>query len=1066
MRQRYTIPVLAALAAPHAASAQLSTPFDSATLASVRWRNIGPANMSGRVTDIEAVPGNPRIFYVATAAGGIWKTINAGTTFHPLFDREKVVSMGDMAIAPSNPDVLYAGTGEEDSRNSISPGGGVYKSTDAGKTWTLVGLEDTQQIGRIVVHPTNPDIAYVAALGHTWGPNKERGLYKTADGGKTWRLVKFVSDRAGFVDVAMDPSNPDVLYAASWERVRGPYLLKSGGPGSALWKTTDGGATWTEIRGGGLPTTTKGRIGLAIAPSNPQVIYAMVEADSLPNPKKGPLAQLKPGEETYGLGSPSYARSKTQSGIYRSTDGGRTWERTWRYTGDQRPFYYSQIRVDPKNPDRIYWASSVFRFSDDGGKTERIGALGVHVDWHAMWIDPNDPDHWIAGNDGGVAITYDKGGTLIHPNTMAIGQFYQVSYDMQPLYRVCGGLQDNGSWCGPSRSRNRGGITNADWINVGGGDGFFTANDPTDPNIVYSESQGGRINRVDLASGTITPIRRSPRGFTAFEDSLIVARGDTAQPETPEIGRRLQEIRARARADSALALRFNWNTPFFLSPHSPSTVYAGGNRVLKSVNRGDVFVPISPDLSTKDSAKIKTSLRTTGGITPDVTGAEAHGTVTALAESPLRPGILWAGTDDGNLWLTRNDGATWENLTGRFPGLPARTWTSRIEASAFDSARVYVAFDNHRVNDFAPYLYMSEDFGRTFRSIAGGLPKEGPAFVHVVREDPVNRNLLYVGTDVAAYVSPDRGRTWQRFPGLPTVPVHDLKVHPRERELIAGTHGRSIYVGDVAPLQELADSILRKELHVFAVRPAYQYTQVSGMNENGHMVFKANNPPYGAALAYRVGGTARPQAVAAGDGAAAPSGAGSARNVPSVPSVQNAQDPRDTTSAPNDGAAAAAAATDTAKGPKARIVITDVKGDTIRVLTGPAGPGLHRVYWDLRYAAKPLGPAALRDSVARARIEKQRQDSIKAATGKDLVAEAERAMRPEAMERNPRPAELPLGAGSDARQLMRRGGRNGLHVEPGEYVAHLTVNGRTTRQVIKVVRLGDVRDESGLFGER
>src|ERR671932_489995 len=565
--------VVASLALTRPAGGQLSAPLDSATLAALCRGSVGPAVVSGRITDIEGIPGTAT-FYVAAASGGIWKTTNNGTTFSPIFDKEKVVSLGALAIAPSNPEILYAGTGEEDSRNSMSPGGGVYKSTDGGKTWKLVGLEQTQHIGRIVVHPSDPNIVYVAALGHTWGPNKERGLYKSTDGGATWQLVKFVSDVAGFVDVALDPSNPNVVWATSWERIRGPYFLKSGGPGSAIWKSTDAGKTWTKVQGGGLPTVTLGRVGIAIAPSDPQVVYLTVEADSTPNPKKGPTRELKPGEETYGLNAPGYPRSKTESGIYRSVDGGQTWQMMWRYKNDMRPFYYSQIRVDPKNPQRIYWMSSIFRFSDDGGKTERIGGLTVHGDWHAMWIDPTNPDHWIAGNDGGIALTWDKGGTFIHLNNMPLGQFYQVSYDMQPLYRVCGGLQDNGSWCGPSRSKSRSGITNAEWVNVGGGDGFFTAQDPAEPNIVYSESQGGNINRVDDLNGTITPIRRGPRG-RAMEDSMIVARGDTIKPETPEVSSHLRALRERARADSAKLLRFNWNAPFFMSPHSRFTIYAG-----------------------------------------------------------------------------------------------------------------------------------------------------------------------------------------------------------------------------------------------------------------------------------------------------------------------------------------------------------------------------------------------------------------------------------------------------------------------------------------------------------
>jgi photosystem II stability/assembly factor-like uncharacterized protein len=973
--------------------------------------------MSGRITDIEGVPGSST-FYVAAASGGIWKTTNHGTTFLPVFDREKVISMGDIAIAPSDSSVIYAGTGEEDSRNSISPGGGVYKSTDGGKTWKLVGLEETQHVGRIVVDPRDANVAYVAAVGHTWGPNRERGLYKTTDGGATWQLAKFVSDKAGFVDVALDPSNPDIVWATSWERVRGPYFLRSGGPGSALWKSVDAGKSWTQVKGGGLPATTLGRIGLAIAPSNPKVIYATVEADSAPNPKRGPAYVLKPGEESYGLDAGGYPRSKTQSGIYRSTDGGATWQMMWRYKDDMRPFYYSQIRVDPKNPERIYWMSSLFRFSDDGGRTERRGGIGVHGDWHALWIDPTNPDHWVAGNDGGIAVTWDKGGTLIHPNTMALGQFYQVSYDMQPLYRVCGGLQDNGSWCGPSRTTGRG-IGNEQWFNAGGGDGFFTAQDPEEPNIVYSESQGGRINRLDVDARTITPIRRGPRG-QPMEDSMIVARGDTTRPETPELSARLRALRERARDDSAKMLRFNWNTPFFISPHSRYTIYAAGNRVIKSVNRGDTFTPISPDLSTKDSLRIFISTKRTGGLTPDNSGAETHGTITALAESPVRAGLLFAGTDDGNLWLTRNDGGVWENLTGRFPGVPAKTWVSRIEPSRFDSGTVYVSFDNHRENDFAPYVFVSTDMGRSFRSIASSLPRSGPAFVHVVREDPLNRNLLYVGTDVGVYISMDRGGSWQRFmTGLPTVPVHDLKIHPRERELIAGTHGRSIWIVDVSPLQEMADSLRAKPVHVFAVKPAYQYTPGQFAARNGHMQYQGDNAPYGAVIHYRVSREAATTAAT-------------------------------TTESQGDGGAAPR---DSVRATRARIVITSIDGDTVRVLSGAGGAGLHRVVWDLRRPAEPLGPAALRDSIANARLTQQRNDSIKAAGGTVPSAEGERGAP------NPRPAEAPPGASDDFGSSRDRG-RRGPQVEAGEYLAYVTVGGRTERRVIKVVRLSDVSDAS------
>jgi hypothetical protein len=1013
--------------------------------------------MGGRITDIEGDPRNPKIFYVVAATGGIWKTINNGTMFFPIFDKERVISMGDLAIAPSNPDILYAGTGEEDSRNSMSPGGGLYKSTDGGRTWKLSGLEATQQIGRIIVDPQDPNIVYVAALGHAWNSNPERGLYKTTDGGTTWKLVKFISDKAGFVDIAMDPNDHNTLFASSWERVRGPYFLKSGGPGSGLWKTTDGGATWTEVKDGGFPATTKGRIGVAIAPSDSKTVYALVEADTLPKPLPK------------GMRPDTSKAQRTNSGLYRSTDGGATWTLMRRNEGDARPFYYSQVRVDPRNPNRVYWMSSVWRFSDDGGKTERRGALSLHTDWHAMWIDPRDPDHFILGDDGGIGLTWDKGGTYDFINTMPLGQFYDVSYDMQKPYFVCGGLQDNGSWCGPSKTRSRFGPTNADWQNVGGGDGFYTAQDPNDPNIVYSESQGGNASRLNLATNARASIMRGggrPQG-SIFEDSLIIARGDTTQPPTPEVSARIAAIRARAVADSAKRYRFNWETPFFLSPHAPTTVYIGGNRVLKSTDRGDHFYPISPDLSTKDSARIIMSTRTTGGVTRDATGAETYGTVTALAESPIRPGILWAGTDDGNVWLTTNDGGSWTDITKRFPGLPSKTWVTKLEPSHFDTATVYASFDGHRDNNFKPYLYVSNDFGQTFRSIVNNLPSGGIDFVHVVREDPYNRDLLFVGTDVGAYVSTNRGSTWQRFmTGLPTVPVHDLKIHPRDRELIAGTHGRSIWIVDIAPLEQMADSVASRPAYFFQPINGYEYTIGFTQRWEGNKNFVADNPPFGDAFVYRLT-------------------AGDTR--------------RDTT----------------------RIVITNVKGDVVRSLTGPGGAGVHRVVWDLRGTPRPLGPAALRDSLAAARVRRAREDSLRTARGDTGAVErqlppgvdtaAMRAMRDsmtamrargdtagvralrERMggqfggqfggrgqgggrfggraitgELNLRPAEAPPGVtggfpgggGGGGGGGFFGGGRAGPMVPEGDYLVTITASGQTMKRVVHVERVSEIREDS------
>ncbi|HZD06527.1 MAG TPA: hypothetical protein VE173_16560, partial [Longimicrobiales bacterium] len=595
-------------------------------------------------------------------------------------------------------------------------------STDGGLTWELKGLEATEHIGRIVVHPENPDIVWVAALGALWRSNPERGLYKTTDGGDTWRQVKFVSDKAGFVDLAIHPRNPDILFASSWERERGPYYLQSGGPGSALWKSTDGGESWTKVDGGGLPTTELGRIGVAFAPSRPDVVYALVEAAD------------GEGEDQQDL-----------SGLYRSEDGGDTWEQ--KNTTNSRPFYYSQVRVDPLDPDRVYFSS--FYFSEDGGRTVRGAGEEVHVDTHAMWIDPNDPDRLVIGNDGGIAISFDRGGNYLYPHIVPVGQFYAVSYDFDVPYNVCGGLQDNYSWCGPSR-KDGGEITNYDWFRVSGGDGFVTQQDPRDPNVVYSESQGGNIGRSNVATGERTSLGRPNwrEVYQAYQDSIAVLWPDSTQPMPSEHRERIADLQRRATADSAaLQLRYNWNTPFLLSPHDPDVLYVGSNRVLKSTNRGDDLLPISPDLSRQDEEKIRVSTETTGGISRDVTGAETFATIVSLAESPLRRSLLYAGTDDGNLWMSPDDGGEWTDLTANLEGLvPDGTYVSRIEPSSQVADRVYVTLDNHRRGDFTPYVVVSEDRGRSFRSIAANLPTGGPDFAHVIREDPVNADLLYVGT--------------------------------------------------------------------------------------------------------------------------------------------------------------------------------------------------------------------------------------------------------------------------------------------------------------------------------
>jgi hypothetical protein len=610
-------------------------------------------------------------------------------------------------------------------------------------------------------------------------------------------------------------------------------------------------------------------------------------------------------------------------------DGGETWEHM--NTFNTRPFYYSEVKVDPADPDRVYFSS--FRFTTDGGRTTAQAARESHVDFHAFWIDPEDPQRVIVGNDGGISISHDQGGNYWFPNTFAIGQFYAVSYDMAKPYNVCGGLQDNYSWCGPSR-KARGPITNHDWFSISGGDGFVTQQDPRDPNIVYSESQRGRMGRSNLATGERTSLGLPDwqEGYRQIQDSIALLWPDTTRPMPQEHVDRIAQLQERASADSAaLQLRYNWNTPFFLSPHDPDVLYAGANRVLKSTNRGDDLVPISPDLTRQDQEKIRISTEETGGITPDITGAETFATIVSLAESPLEQGLLYAGTDDGNLWVSPDDGGSWEDVTAQLGDLvPDGTYVSRIEPSHHRADRVYVTFDNHRRGDFTPYVLVSEDRGGSFRSISSDLPTGKPDFAHVIREDPVNEDLLFVGTDVGVYASLDRGGSWQRFMnGLPTAPVRDLQIHPRDGELIAGTHGRSIWIVDITPLQQLDGSVMASDVHLFQPSPAFHFgTRPTGGEFTAQAYFEAPNPPYGAVIRYWLAEDVDADSVA--------------------------------------------------------VVIQDPRGDTVRTLSGLARDGWNQVVWDLEgeRITLPRSPSERRDSIATERRLAVVVDSL-AASGVD-----------------------------------------------------------------------------------
>ena len=765
------------------------SPYDTA-LKNLKFRSIGPAVMGGRIDDLAIVESNPDIIYVGTAAGGIMKTVNGGMSWQAIFEDQPNPSIGDLALAPSNPSILYVGTGEPNNRQSSSWGDGIYKSMDGGATFTHMGLRETHHIGRIVVHPTDPNTVYAAALGDLWGPNKERGVYMSTDGGATWKQTLFVNEDTGVTDISIDPQSPNILYAAAYQRRRTVFGFNGGGPGSGLYRSTDGGLHWTKLGGPtlgrGLPTGEYGRCALDVYRRNSNIVYALIE-------------------------------HPTQGGVYRSEDKGATWTRM--SDTNPRPMYFSQIRVDPSSDQRIWMGGVNIYFSEDGGRTFTQNRFrNVHSDVHAIWIDPSNSDHLVIGNDGGVWATNDSGRNWRHFNNMAIGQFYEVAYDFQKPYKICGGAQDNYSWCGPSSNMQTLGVGNEDWFTVQGGDGFYNRIDPSDPNIIYAESQDGNLARRDLRTSESKSIR-------PLEDN-----------------------------DQAPRFRFQWNSPLMISPHDPKTIYYGGNHLFRSTDRGDTWTRLGEDLTTGADRNKLTIL---GKVVDTVAlsrndGVVAWPCITAIAESPVKAGVLWAGTDDGNVQLSRDGGKTWHNVMSMITGAPKGGYVSRIEPSHRDEGTAYVTFDNHRSADYGIYIFRTTNHGDSFTRITNGIPPEAGT-VHVIREDPANPNVLFAGMEFGLYVTFDRGANWRKLKnGLPTVPVFDLQIHPRDHDLILATHGRSFWImDDISALEQLNDQVLSSDLKLFEnARPGIEWKMADYRSFVGTSLFLAGNAQPGVLLDY------------------------------------------------------------------------------------------------------------------------------------------------------------------------------------------------------------------------
>ena len=813
---------------------------DDPVLRTFQWRSIGPVGQGGRVDDLAVDPSNPHRYFVGFATAGLWRTVNNGTTFEPVFDTYETHSVGAVAIAPSDPSVVYVGTGEANNRQSSSFGAGVYKSTDGGDSFTYVGLRETQSIARVIVHPNDANTVWLAATGHLFGSNPERGVYKSTDGGGSWDLVLSIDENTGATDLIIDPSNPDKLFAAMYQRRRSGCCFVGGGPGSGIWTSTDGGNSWERLQGNGLPGGTMGRVALATTPANPNFIYAQIQVAA---DKVSPLTDQE-REAWQALSEDGDPPDDQQwDGVWRSTDGGATWE--FRSNENGRPMYFSQIRVSTEDPNLVYTVDQQVAKSRDGGQTwETLSGFG-HVDQHALWINPENHDHMLLGNDGGVDVTYDQGETWESHRSWAVGQPYHASVSMDRPYRVCTGLQDNGTWCGPSAVRE-GDILSQDWFGAGGGDGFYTQQDPTDSNIVYSESQNGNVNRYNLYTGEQQSIR--PRGQGGGGRG---GRGGGASNIVPE-------------PESGTQIRWNWNTPFTLSPHNPSTIYVAGNRFFISRDRGNTWT-MSPDLSKnidRDGIAlmgVPNSLPRCQQLERGVEcnpsrndGVSNWSTGVTLAESSVMPGVLWHGSDDGNISVSRDGGVNWSEVSRNLPGGTTQYYVSRIEASHFDPATAYASLDGHRDDDLRPYVYVTHDYGESWQSISSNLPEFGN--VNTIREDPRNANLLYAGTEFGFFISRDAGESWQPFMnGLPVVRIDDVLVHPRDNDLVLATHGRSVYVmDDITALQDLTSEVAMSEAHLFDPREAVRWKRDRRLDRSvtGSKNWVGESAPAGTAIQY------------------------------------------------------------------------------------------------------------------------------------------------------------------------------------------------------------------------